>query len=91
MVACRYPILKEYTELPIIDQATIKIAFAMVTPPGKPRTIHRHQSAKPASVNFAPIIQYCLNPMDGRSLVMEYRHFPSNLASIYCEGEIFLC
>lgn len=33
-VTCRYPVRKEYIALPITDQETLDIAFAVVTPPG---------------------------------------------------------
>lgn len=33
-VTCRYPVKKEYIALPITDQETLDIAFAVVTPPG---------------------------------------------------------
>lgn len=34
MVACIYLLAKEYTMLPVTDQETLKMAFAVVTPAG---------------------------------------------------------
>lgn len=45
-VICRYPVPKEYIPLPITDQETMEIAFAVVAPPRYDLELYINASAE---------------------------------------------